>query len=575
MPKKNKQRALLLAAALSVGLAGSAADWRREDFDGSELGVFERVPGGNPRLRTSRENGCLRLVDAGARKGDLFVLRKFWNADPATGAAVEARVRVVSCHGLAGVMLLVADGVHEDILTLYPDRIALHRAGLDFPLDTTADFHVYRVDIRGQDIDVSVDGRRVIAGKGKFTFPAHQGRNRVSFGAGSSAATGEAYWDWIRWTVPGKHAPGVQTVPGAEHVVVYKDPTRYACFPSLRIEPKSETLYTSFGARIRASHIDPSGGAIRMRSRDGGRTWERIDRIPTSAVGMRPPEIFKAADGALIQIGQYFWRRYPAAKKKEFEGRYFIRDNCGPGPGKIAIITGGFLRRSKDGGKTWQRREIPELDAWRAASSAWSYGQLPDGTLLRAFMVQRHKGGARDCLVVRTRDGRNYDVVRAMKGDPAHKLEVTEENWLHLMRSGGVWMLARIQGGDDFMWQAFSEDGGRTWRQVKTGIRGHPPSSVLRLQDGRLLLTYGYRHRPYGIRAVLSDDDGRTWDTKHVLVLRADGAGPDLGYPRSVQLRDGAIVTLYYFMVDDGIRHIACTRWRVPERKVVKRASGE
>jgi hypothetical protein len=63
---------------------------------------------------------------------------------------------------------------------------------------------------------------------------------------------------------------------------------------------------------------------------------------------------------------------------------------------------------------------------------------------------------------------------------------------------------------------------------------------------------------------VLSRDEGVTWDTDRVLVLRNDGACDDLGYPRSMELRDGTILTLYYFTGEDGVTHPAATRWRLP-----------
>ena len=56
---------------------------------------------------------------------------------------------------------------------------------------------------------------------------------------------------------------------------------------------------------------------------------------------------------------------------------------------------------------------------------------------------------------------------------------------------------------------------------------------MLRLKDGRVCLTYGYRRPPYGMRACLSADGGRTWGKQ--IVLRDDGGGRDVGYPRSVQ----------------------------------------
>ena len=92
---------------------------------------------------------------------------------------------------------------------------------------------------------------------------------------------------------------------------------------------------------------------------------------------------------------------------------------------------------------------------------------------------------------------------------------------------------------------------------------GNPPS-LIRLRDGRLCLTYGYRAAPFSIRARLSGDDGRSWGPE--LVLRDDGEGRDIGYCRSVPRRDGKVITLYYFTdVKTGReRYIGATIWSVP-----------
>ena len=93
---------------------------------------------------------------------------------------------------------------------------------------------------------------------------------------------------------------------------------------------------------------------------------------------------------------------------------------------------------------------------------------------------------------------------------------------------------------------------------------GNPPHLV-KLQDGRLALTYGYRHAPYGIRAKISSDGGKTWSDE--IILRDDGDSWDLGYPRTIQRIDGKMVTVYYFNdKSDKIRHIAATLWELPER---------
>lgn len=86
----------------------------------------------------------------------------------------------------------------------------------------------------------------------------------------------------------------------------------------------------------------------------------------------------------------------------------------------------------------------------------------------------------------------------------------------------------------------------------------------MRLTDGRLLASYGYRIRPYGIRARVSEDDGRSWGPE--LILRDDAGSWDLGYPRAVSLSGGRVMVAYYFnraddpiQCDGGVRHIAGT----------------
>jgi len=109
-----------------------------------------------------------------------------------------------------------------------------------------------------------------------------------------------------------------------------------------------------------------------------------------------------------------------------------------------------------------------------------------------------------------------------------------------------------------------SDDNGATWEYVNTPVtstgRGGNPPAMIKLQDGRLCLTYGYRDAPYGMRARLSSDDGATWGEE--IILRDDGGNHDLGYPRTIQRGDGRVVTVYYWNDrPDAERYIAATLW--------------
>lgn len=88
---------------------------------------------------------------------------------------------------------------------------------------------------------------------------------------------------------------------------------------------------------------------------------------------------------------------------------------------------------------------------------------------------------------------------------------------------------------------------------------GNPPS-LIRLKDGRLCVTYGYREFPYGIRARLSSDNGKTWGKE--IHLRDDGRSWDFGYTRTLQRTDGKLVTIYYYATaEKPEQHIAATIW--------------
>ena len=86
------------------------------------------------------------------------------------------------------------------------------------------------------------------------------------------------------------------------------------------------------------------------------------------------------------------------------------------------------------------------------------------------------------------------------------------------------------------------------------------PASMITLQDGRIVITYGWRHAPYGIRARISEDQGQTWGTE--IILRKDGDSWDIGYPRTIQRADGKIVTVYYYKdASSKERYISATIW--------------
>lgn len=107
-----------------------------------------------------------------------------------------------------------------------------------------------------------------------------------------------------------------------------------------------------------------------------------------------------------------------------------------------------------------------------------------------------------------------------------------------------------------------SQDLGMNWESagiVAKGMGGNPPSLV-RIPDGRVVLSYGCRVKPYGIRAKISTDFGKTWGPE--LRIRTDGAAWDLGYVRTFLRSDGNLQAVYYYTDKKSPeRYIGSTVW--------------
>jgi hypothetical protein len=141
-----------------------------------------------------------------------------------------------------------------------------------------------------------------------------------------------------------------------------------------------------------------------------------------------------------------------------------------------------------------------------------------------------------------------------------HEPAVLELAPSHLL---GLHRVADPKGPRGLLWRNESFDSGRTWtRPQRTTIRSGACPRLLKLRDGRLLLTYGRRFEPFGLYASLSTDDGQTWGaTSWLLRPTPDG---DQGYTSSIELDDGQIFTASYARNSRNITGITGTFWRLP-----------
>jgi hypothetical protein len=76
------------------------------------------------------------------------------------------------------------------------------------------------------------------------------------------------------------------------------------------------------------------------------------------------------------------------------------------------------------------------------------------------------------------------------------------------------------------------------------------------------MMTYGHRRKPYGNQARISQDHGSTWSEP--VLISGDGIGGDLGYPSSVELDDGSLLTVWYERMRDSDKSVLRqSRWKL------------
>ena len=324
----------------------------------------------------------------------------------------------------------------------------------------------------------------------------------------------------------------VPTIARAERFVAVRNG---GYFPTMFAEPGGALAAVVRGG---APHVGLRSSLDLVRSTDGGRTWSAPAHVvpPSPQWDSRGSASGAMRDGSLV-VG--FW------ENTQYRGEKFD-PTVG---GNVAFFT-----RSEDGGKTWSPKQpLPVAPL----SAGYLYGRvvtLADGTALMPLYGAKPNETVCWSALLRSRDGgRTW-------GDCS--LIAYEFNEVTLLPMPHGRLLAFLRSETDgSVSMCESADGGRTWdtpRQLTS--RNQHPADACRLASGHVLLTYGNRIGDLAVGAMLSRDGGRTWDREGRVVLARESLTLrgkwwcDTGYPSTVQVADGAIVTMYYRLGNTTLR---------------------
>ena len=369
------------------------------------------------------------------------------------------------------------------------------------------------------------------------------------------------------------------------HLTIYKEKDTYCSFPHIVRFPSGNLVVTfrkasKFSADAArcglATHHDPDSSIQIIESEDEGVSW-RIDSLRTvykSHYGVNDPAMTVLKDGSIINRfvaldirPTSMWSRPPI---KIFSHR--------TEHGLVTEVVGNLVMRSRDSGITWTEIGIDKVATLGPTCSRDPIVEMPDGSWLMPVYTGAPQRSDVSWVVRSFDEGVTWcEPIQIMADENGHasQLQGINYNETSLLSLGNGELVAMVRadatfhtenefipvGGVGDLCLARSFDSGLSWSPaMRTGIRGQP-GSLMRLADGRLLATYGYRKKPFGVRCCISIDRGRTWDTAREIVIRDDCPTWDCGYPFTIQMKDGHLFTVYYFVDGQGTRHIAGTHW--------------
>ena len=361
-----------------------------------------------------------------------------------------------------------------------------------------------------------------------------------------------------------ERAPSLRKI---DDVIIYKDEKFYSAFPSIVRRPNGELLVAFRRAPERrrlgeggTSHTDPNSYLVLLRSRDGGESWSQTPEMIYAHPfgGSQDPCMVQLRDDSIL-CSSYGWallRSDAAAKMKDVFHQ-----------GDFAFL-GGYVLRSQDGGHTWQGPMIPPptpgetvFDPFGKPVPAYNRGAMCQGRDGRLYWVvaanvSKTSRRSETHLFISSDKGSTWNYSCPVATD--EKVTFNETS-LYETPKGALVAFIRTADFNDHTVVARSTDHGKSFHHWEdAGFQGHP-HYALRLPDKRVLLVYGYRHPPFGVRARVLDPECANFATAEEIVLRDDGGNGDLGYPWAALLSKKRALVVYYFNLGDGTRHIAGT----------------
>ncbi len=368
--------------------------------------------------------------------------------------------------------------------------------------------------------------------------------------------------------------------------IIYREKNRYCSFPHIvNVDGKLIAVFRraskfSVEAALNGvhTHHDPDSEICMIESYDNGDSWD-IDTfkiIYKSEYGVNDPSITLLSNGDLIL-------RFVALKISHSENfkktNKFLFSHRSEHE-LVAEVVNNLALISKNNGKDWEELGELKCDEIGPSCSRDPIVQLDDGSLVAPVYTGAPQRSDISWLIRSFDNGVTWcspTVIAIDQAGEFSQMQGINFNETSVISNGNGDLIALIRGDEAFVTEdqfmpvggigklyiSRSLDGGLCWsKPADTGIFGQP-GQIQKLKDNSgYLITFGYRKKPFGVRALVLDLDFKRISDKDFIIEEGFPSW-DCGYPFSLEIENNLIITVYYANEESGERFIKYKKWKL------------
>lgn len=374
-----------------------------------------------------------------------------------------------------------------------------------------------------------------------------------------------------------------------KYIEVYKSENHFSSFPSVAVTKSGKIIVVFRRAGLFSvnaakddspTHHDTNSEICVIFSENNGESYDsKTMNISTKIkYGINDPGITVLSNGKIIL-------NYSAIEVVESKNRNSLSNPIvahRPDLNTVSSCVGVFVQSSEDDGLSWsETMKISIKNNDSNFCTRESAIELEDGTILLsiyepnscksdvAYLLRSwDSGDSWGDLSLIAKDNKGMEsIFQGISFNETAILNLGEGKLLSMIRADSTYHNDESDylaiGGIGELYTSISLNAGFSWsKPVPSGIWGQP-AHLLKLNNGDILCTYGFREKPYSIKAVISNDNGKTWYVDKTITLKENAPIWDMGYPKSVQINNEEIITVYYWVDKNKIRYIESVKWNI------------